>query len=485
MKWILVLFGFFLCISCSSLRKDSQKQVAAYTPGEKRNWAGNPSEVLCPQTSPQTGQKGSLGNPSLFSIQRKAVDCIYAQSQRTHAKDETPVDYRYVLETKSNHPKVQKWIQYYSGKDHKRFQRFLNRGVQYKQMVQDLFVDRGLPPDLYYLGILESGYVNKAVSRAGAVGVWQFMAATAREYGLKINNYVDERRDPRRATVAASLYLKELYRQKKSWYLALASYNAGPGRVRRAMRRGASKNYWQLTHRRLLPYDTREYIPQFLAILYIGKDPERFGFVEKSIKELPLLELVKVPSPVKLKQIASVTGLSLEEIKKDNPHLLRGMTPPGSKDYHLWLRPDKRSLVTDKYAVLAKHRIKGLKPTRSIASYRGRRLYHRVRRGESLSVIAHRYGLSVRKLKKTNRLRSNRIYAGQKLRLASSGKVARRGTKGKRIHRYRIRRGDNLHKISKKFGLTINQIKRINNLKSDKIIRGRYLIVASNAKANP
>ena len=482
MRWILVLFGFFLCISCSSLRKDSQKQRATYRPSEKRRaWATNPSRVLCQQTSPQLGQKSQVN--SLFSIQRRAVDCIYAQSQRTHAKDKTPADYQYVLETKSNHPKVQKWIQYYSGKDHKRFQRFLNRGVQYKQMVQDLFVDRGLPPDLYYLGILESGYVNKAVSRAGAVGVWQFMAATAREYGLKINNYVDERRDPRRATVAASLYLKELYRQKKSWYLALASYNAGPGRVRRAMRKAASKNYWQLTHRRLLPYDTREYIPQFLAILYIGKNLERFGFVERSASELPLLEMVKVPSPVKLKQIASVTGLSLEEIKKHNPHLLKGMTPPGVKDYHLWLRPHKRSLVTDKYRVLAKHRLKGLKPTRSIASYRGRRLYHRVRRGESLSVIAHRYGLSVRKLKRINRLKSNRIYAGRRLRLGFSKKAAR--AKGKKVRRYRIRRGDNLHKISKKFGLSINQIKRINNLKSDKIIRGHYLIVASNSKTNP
>ena len=139
------------------------------------------------------------------------------------------------------------WIEYYCGKGRDRFQRFLNRGAKYKKVVQEMFIDQGLPPDLYYLGILESGYSKKAVSRAGAVGIWQFMAPTGRQYGLKINNYVDERIDPLRSTMAAGRYLKDLYHQKKSWFLALASYNAGPHRVGQAMRRGDTESYWSLT----------------------------------------------------------------------------------------------------------------------------------------------------------------------------------------------------------------------------------------------
>ncbi len=503
--------------------------------------------VGCASTPEQPGQsfdtvdvsEDDTIDDSLVLAQTRAVDRIQARIENEKPPKETvgaKVIHSYELDTKPDHPKVKKWIRYYSKKDRKRFQRFLNRGARYKEVIQDLLVTNGLPADLYYLGILESGYVTKAVSHAGAVGPWQFMAPTGRQYGLKINDYVDERVDPIRSTLAAIRYLKELYRIKRTWYLALAAYNAGPGRVGRAMRRGGVRNYWHLTRRRLLPYDTREYIPQFLAILSIGKDLKKYGFVEKSEDYLQPMELVKVPGAVPLKTIAKVSGYDFEQLKKLNPHLRKKVTPPTKKKvYHLWVHKNSVAQVKQSYDALLAHRIQGLK-VRSVARSSRRTRYHRVRRGQNLSTIARRYGTSVSKIKRLNRLRSSRIMVGQRLKVkprrgrrVASRKptriprsyrvrrgdnltvIARRyglsvarlkkinrlrsgrihegqrlklkgltGVASKKVKRYRIRRGDNLYKIAKKFGMTIRTLKRLNNLRSNNIMRGQYLRIAGN-----
>jgi len=467
---------------------------------------------------------------SILEAQSEALKNLRARKAKD-LKLNGQVEHSYTMNTRAHNPKVQKWIRYYSVKDRQRFQRFLNRGAKYKQLVQDLLVTNGLPPELYYLGILESGYVQKAVSHAGAVGPWQFMAPTGRQYGLRIDNYVDERIDPIRSTLAAIRYLKELYRIKKSWPLALAAYNAGPGRVRSAMRRGGSQNYWNLTSRRLLPDDTREYIPQFLAILNIGQNLEEYGFVEQAEETLPPMELVKVPSPVNLDKIAEIGNLQVNELKKINPHLLKSLTPPGKKHYHIWVHDDNVLRLKMSYNALAQHRVPGLKATRYIA---GRNTQiHRVRRGEHLSMIARRYGSSIEKIKRFNNLKSNKIYVGQKLRVRGQAKravatkklpVARKtyyvvrpgdnltaiakknGTsvtklkrtnglkkstiyKGQKLRlnssvssvkRYKIRSGDNLYKIARKFGITVKKIKSLNNLRTNRILRGQYLLIAGN-----
>ena len=463
MRRIFLLPVFLLCISCSTFLKKSEKGTES-----QFRWS-----------AAVYGEKKSSIDLSLMLAQKRAVDRILGKGKNSvveKAEDlkKTDLAVKYVLDTRYNHPKVKKWIKYYCVEDRKRFQRFLNRGVRYKKMVQEIFMSQGLPPDLYYLGILESGYSKKAISRAGAVGPWQFMAPTGREYGLKINNYVDERIDPIRSTLAASRYLKELYRQKKSWSLALAAYNAGPGRVQRAIRRGVSKNYWSLTRRRLLPYDTREYVPQFLAILYIGKNLEKFDFHEKSVEPLPFLELVKVPSPLKISQIAKITGLSSEQIQENNPHLLRKITSPGVKSYPIWVQPDHKQLLAGNYQSLSRYRLKGLKVRHFISSYGKRRRSHRVRRGDSLSTIARRYGLSVKRIKRINNLKSSRIYVGQRLKLRYARKISSVGRK-KKAHRYRVRPGDNLSTIARRYGLSVKRIKRVNNLKSSRIYVGQRL----------
>lgn len=478
---------------------------------------------------------------SLSLAQQRALDRLQKQSLVAEGgvieSSKPATAHKYLIPTRAEHPKVQKWIDYYSQKDRERFQRFLNRGARYKEIIQDLFVTHGLPPDLYYLGILESGYVTEAVSRAGAVGPWQFMAPTGREYGLKINSLVDERLDIVRSTLAAIRYLKELHRQKKSWHLALAAYNAGPGRVRRAMRRGGTQNYWSLTSRYLLPYDTREYIPQFLAILHIGQNLQQYEFVEAPLSYLPPVRLVKAPTRVSLEKISEVTGIDLIEIKDLNPHLLRGVTPPHKEDhYRVWVKLQDADRLLTSFDVLKQHQIEGLHSvTRSIAEVPRSVQVHRVRPGQNLSQIAQRYGTSVAHIKKMNGLKQNKIFVGQRLRVRSpkeavvktvaryhrvrSGdnltEIARKhglsveqlknyndlqhskiyqgqrlklypnvtevvATESSAPTRYKIRKGDNLYKIAKKFGLTVKRIKELNNLKSNQIQKGQILKLAAN-----
>lgn len=428
--------------------------------------------------------------------------------------------------------KVEKWIHYYSVKDRERFQRFLVRGSKYKDIVQKLLIINNLPPDLYYLGILESGYVTDAVSRVGATGPWQFMGPTGREYGLQINNYVDERLDPIRSTMAAIRYLKELYRQKKSWHLALAAYNAGPGRIRGAMRRGQTRNYWDLVNRRLLPYDTREYIPQFLAILTIGQDLKKYGFHERPDEVFPRIELVKLPSPLKLSDIAESSGVELETLQALNPHLLRGYTAPNKKTYSVWVPKDHVERAKSQVDYLASKKVEGLRDYQSISRYRGRAQTYRIQRGQTLSHVARKYGTSVQKLKRLNGLSSNRVYVGQKIKVRGSLPRASRKVASKDYHivqsgehltmiakqngvsvsdlrqannlkrdtlyvgqklklkrlvasakskklRYKIKSGDNLFKIAKRFGTTVKRIKALNALKSSTVFRGQIILVAS------
>ncbi len=523
-KWGLVFLTLFL-ISCASVKQSPTVDIYADAESDLEE-SVELSLSLAQQRALDRLKQNPIENPQ--------------DPEKLESVPLTTKEHVYLIPTREEHPKVQKWIQYYSVKDRERFQRFLNRGAKYKDVIQDLFVTHGLPPDLYYLGILESGFVTEATSRVGAMGPWQFMAPTGREYGLKINNYVDERLDIIRSSLAAIRYLKELYRQKKSWPLAMAAYNAGPGRVRRAMRRGGSQNYWNLTSRYLLPYDTREYIPQFLAILHIGKNLDKYQFVEEPDVHFPEIRLVKAPSSVPLAKISEVTNVSLEELKFLNPHLIKDITPPIKSSYRIWVRKEQADGVKSLYDQMALHKVEGLQiQTRRMASSYSQGKIHRVQRGQNLGLIAKRYGTSVSKIKRLNGLDSHQIYVGQKLKVR--GTVTRNTTSvastATRIHRvkagenlstiasrynltlsqiknynnltgskifkgqrlklygegpsvkrvaksnpkqYRIRTGDNLYKIAKKFGITIAKIKKLNNLRSNNIQKGQLLIIASN-----
>lgn len=358
-----------------------------------------------------------------------------------------------------DHPDVDKWVKYFTDKDRERFQRFLTRGASYQKLVLDILAEEGVPKELYYLAMIESGYSTGARSWASAVGIWQFIPGTGKRYGLKINSYVDERKDPVRSTRAAARYLASLFRVYQNWELAMASYNAGERRILGAILRGHTRDFWELSKKKLLPRETRNYVPKMMAAMKIGQNLERYGFKSESDNPYLLPASVNVPSSVRIKDIARIAGVSHKELKRLNPHIRRGVTPPGKKDYTLWLPQGYQTASLEKsYNTLKAKRIRLATSTAGT---------HVVRRGQNLSSIARRYGTTVNNLKRLNGLRSSRIYAGQRLKVNATSSSSAKF--------YRIRRGDTLYGIAKKHGTTVNKLKRRNNLRGSRVYVGQRL----------
>jgi membrane-bound lytic murein transglycosylase D len=229
---------------------------------------------------------------------------------------------------------VSRFVNLFSGEQSDRMALYLKRSGRYEGMIRAKLRERGMPEDLLYLSMIESGFNPNARSRAQAVGLWQFMAGTARDYGLRVDSYVDERRDPEKSTDAALRYLQDLHRQFGSWNLAAAAYNTGEVRVSRAMRattgsqKGKETDFWKI--RRLLPSDTREYVPLIYAAALVGKDPEKYGLGSVE-RWLPVAtDTVSVPGGTDLGEVAKAVGTTESDLRSLNPQLLRGMTPPGN-----------------------------------------------------------------------------------------------------------------------------------------------------------
>ncbi len=265
-----------------------------------------------------------------------------------------------------------------------------------------------------------------------------------------MTDFVDERRDPLRSTVAAALYLKDLKNVFDSWFLAMAAYNAGQSRIMNVIIKSGTRDFWQLCEIGFIPRQTREYVPRFLASLIIGEHPERYGFDLEGVQELPNMVAVTVPSPVHLSAIAEKAGLTLQDFHTYNPHFLKGVTPPSAPSYRIWL-PEGKVNATElaslpvipqsqfrrhHHAVLAaapkharhrKHtrRAPPLSPATQIAdiqkhSSQATTLQYLVRKGDSLVRVAQRFRMSIRRLKKLNSLHNSRLYAGQVLKVESA-----------------------------------------------------------------
>lgn len=277
---------------------------------------------------------------------------------------------------------------------------WLYRSGHYLGMIREIFRAKGLPEDLAFMAMVESGFNPLAVSRARAKGLWQFMKGTGRRYGLKVNRWVDERLDPEKATVAAADYLTDLYLQFGSWFLAQAAYNAGERKVIRALRRSGRDDFWSLLRVRYLKRETKHFVPAILAATLIGRNPERYGFSAATAAPLEY-EVVTVPAYLSLKLLARHARVTLRELKKLNPELRRGRTPPGGA-YRL--KVPKGSAEQIQVA------LKKLKRT----------VVHVVKPRETLSHIALRYGVTVGELVRLNGLRSRRslIYPGDRIRVS-------------------------------------------------------------------
>jgi membrane-bound lytic murein transglycosylase D len=323
---------------------------------------------------------------------------------------------------------VQRFVDLFEQKQPDRMALYLKRSGRYEGMIRSKLRERGMPEDLIYLSMIESGFNPNARSKAQAVGLWQFMADTGRRYGLRIDGYVDERRDPEKSTDAALRYLQDLHKIFGSWNLAAAAYNSGEGRVARIMReetgavRGVESDFWRIRGR--LPSETREYVPLIFAAALIGKEPHKYG-LESVERLLPIpTERVDVPGGVDLEVVARAVNVSADHLKELNPELVRGVTPPGNS--YAVVIPDGRSGVyavnIDRVLAEARAKAPAPAPTR-LASAQPRAASsaaktHRVARGESLSTIARRHGTSVTAIQRVNNLgRRTLIQPGQVLRI--------------------------------------------------------------------
>ena len=241
---------------------------------------------------------------------------------------------------------VRAYLVYFSTERKAVITRYLARSTRYLPMIKEVFQEAGLPEDLAYLAMIESGFNNKAYSPAAASGMWQFIKGTGLRYGLAIDGYVDERRDPEKATRAAAKYLLDLYKQFGSWYLAAASYNCGEGRVQRELNQSNHKNFWELSANQCLPTETKNYVPQMIAATIIAKNPGKFGF--KNVPYLPPMKYdkVAVTETTSLTAASVAVNVPTEEVQALNPELLRGITPPDVPSYTLNLPPNSKELFT-------------------------------------------------------------------------------------------------------------------------------------------
>jgi membrane-bound lytic murein transglycosylase D len=398
----------------------------------------------------------------------------------------TAVSWDIDVDTYNSHDRVQYYLDFFQGRGRERMGIWLTRMPRYEAMIREQLQEQGLPGDLVYLALIESGFSNSATSRARAVGMWQFMKGTAKGYGLRVDSWVDERRDPYKATTAAARHLKDLNNRFGSLYLAAAAYNAGAGKVSRGLGRlpdeeeadsvNADAMFFRLYDTKFLRRETKDYVPKLIAAALIAKEPARYGF-EVGAGEPAVYDSIVVPTMTGLDVVARLADTTVAAIRELNPQYLRLATPPG---------------VSSVVRVPA-----GRGPT-TVAAYEelpaSRRVTfveHTVARGETFSGIAKRYHVSSSLLAQANpRLHARRLRPGQRVIVPTGGaissSVARHmadpvepaASSPSGFHR--VRRGETLSGLAAEYGVTVRQLRAWNRLGSDDGLRaGQRIRVAA------
>jgi membrane-bound lytic murein transglycosylase D len=457
---------------------------------------------------------------------------------------------------------VQYFVKHFTVEKRRIFVNWLRRSKRYVPMIREILRDHKLPEDLIYLAMIESGFNPKAYSPMKASGPWQFIYATGGRYGLRVNHWIDERRDPEKSTVAAALYLKDLFNQFGSWYLAAAGYNAGEKRIERAIEKHETGDFWELSKYNALPRETREYIPRLIAAAIIAKDPEKFGMTNINYDRPICFLNEKVPGGTSLAAIAAAASADVVTIRSLNPEILTGITPP-DMEYAVKLpetvnreafranlqtalnkekkiesivaytfkKRDSLTRITKRYNVSVSDLMlvnncdqelkvkpgvtvyipnfsprqggvevvleepaskssapssaraeemragrKAVKPAQSdkkTASRiaKGNSGYHIVKKGESLTGISEKYGIDLATLKAINRIRKDHISPNMRLELVSH---ARTSAKPKQVYHV-VKKGESLSSIAERYGADIESVKKTNRLKQGKIRVGLKL----------
>lgn len=375
---------------------------------------------------------------------------------------------------------VAKWIKYFTGSGRKHYARWMKRSSRYRPMMYAKLDAAGLPRDLVYLSMIESGYNAHAYSHAHAAGLWQFIPSTGRLYKLRVDYWVDDRRDPAKSTDAAIEFLGELHRIfKGDWRLAWAAYNTGPGRVRRAVKRSGTSDFWKIQAGPYLAAETDNYVPKIMAAAIIGKHPERYGFTDIDFQDELAYDEVPVKGSVEVSRLAKASGLTVDEFRYLNPGLRRYTTP--KEGYTIRVPKGQQSTMVAAVEKMPRHQ-----PTQFVR--------HTVRRGESLSRIASRYGTSVNTLKRANRLSNvNHIRIGMTLlvprggsgapQVASSGR-SRSAKPSSTVSTHTVRAGDTLSAIASRYGTSTTSLRSLNGISGSRIYVGQKLRVRGTPRSS-
>lgn len=402
--------------------------------------------------------------------------------------------------TFSEHDRVQYYLDFFQGPGRERMNVWLGRLPRYEDMIRERLAEHGMPGDLVYLALIESGFSNTATSRARAVGMWQFMKATGRGYGLRVDRWVDDRRDPYKATQAAARHLKDLQQRFGSLYLAAAAYNAGAGRVSRGLKRlgpadeedlpedeaadaveeedggPSDADFFRLYDTRLLRRETKDYVPKLIAAALIAKEPGRYGFTAPAGVEPFAYDSIIVPDMTGLDVLARLSGTTMANLRELNPRYLRLATPPGERSM-VRLPVGTGPVVAVAYAELP-------------ASKRVTYVEHWVRNGETMGGIARRYRVSLSALQDANpRVKPKSMRVGQRLiiptgsggaasyaaRYDDEPRAAKGGSSAGQYHR--VKPGESVWSISRRYGISETTLKRMNGLRGSKVLVGQRLRV--------
>jgi len=392
-----------------------------------------------------------------------------ADSVRVFSKESRPV--RYDLPIVMN-DRVKKSIIYFQTVANEAYTKWLGRSTKFAPLFKKILKEYGLPEDLIYLSLVESGYNPNAYSWARAMGLWQFISSTGRMYGLSRDWWIDERKDPIKATHAAARFLKDLYDQFGSWELAMAAYNGGPGRVRSTIKKQKTIDFWKLRLKR----QTMDYVPLIYAATIIAHEPEKYGFNDIEYEDPIQWDEVNIDRCLDLKIVAREIGCSFQDLKNLNPEILRNYTPPNKKKYTLRVPVGKKQKFYAEYESM---------PSPRETSW----VRHKIRKGETISTIAARYGVSQYAIFSANNLsRRSKIYAGKELivpvpldrEYSSGSKTNREYSANKSV--YAVRAGDTMWDIARAFGTTVDALRRINYIeRGSRIYVGQQLKIPSNA----
>jgi membrane-bound lytic murein transglycosylase D len=568
---ILLLAGAVGCAGKASVQPTQPSpQVSTATPG-----ATEAPVPAAPRPLPiDSNQVSEIARDVSLSADSAADEEVLDQLAVAHPTDTTfedelpavPVSWDIDVTTYGDHERVQFYQNFFEQQAHPRFQIWIERMPVYEPMIRQKLLAANMPTDLVYLALIESGFSNSAMSRTRAVGMWQFMPRTGKEYGLRIDSWVDERRDPVKATSAALEFLSDLYQRFGSYYLAAAAYNAGGGKISRGLKRVGAKptvsqasstapvdgeealtededegfsdaDFFKLYDTRHIRRETKDYVPKLIAAARIAKEPQRYGFDPAPPTAPYPLDSLVVSGMTGLDVVADLADTSLTYIREINPQYLRLATPPGTTSivrvpagrqasaqlayealpaaervtfaYYTAKKGDTPTKIAQHYgipvgvmyeanpwlrsgssvkagrqvvvptggsaSVVVARQVSTVRESPDRSGSRGG--YHTVRRGETLGGIARRYHMSIAQLKSRNNLSGNTIRVGQKLRVSggasrSTTKVASRdhakggGSSGggSSVVKYKVRSGDTLSGIARRYGVTVASIKQANDL---------------------